>query len=365
MKKKKNKDKNDYSEEYIKKHRKFPVKNTVVIAICVIAQITLIFFAVTAEAEEPEDIIKNYQVTVEPLEDGSLDIEYKFLWKAVSMEDLTWVEIGVPNYYFSIYKDSVSSSIKEISDISEDGYTGVRLDFNRAYRGGELLEFSFKINQEQMLCKNDSGYFYEFVPCWFNSTPVEKYEFRWKNSESCLGADGTELKNGYRCKTGSLQCGEFDKMVVRYSPDAFMNAETVEFEEFDESLVYNALEDDKIGYIAILCFIAVLLLLVEVSLLDSHVSYIRGRGFITSYGHPVYTYGYQNPKYVRAINRAHSAPYTHNRGGFRGGGGGCACACACACAGGGRAGCSQKDTYSTEKIFTATQKEDVSYEHKS
>ncbi|MBQ8227378.1 MAG: hypothetical protein IJZ88_00025 [Clostridia bacterium] len=354
---KKNKDKNDYSEEYIKKHRKFPVKNTVAIVICIVAQIVSIFLAVTAEADKPQDIIQNYQVTVEPLEDGSLDIEYKFLWKAVSMEDLTWVEIGVPNYYFSVYKDSVSSSIKEISDISEDNYTGVRLDFNRAYRGGETLEFSFKINQEQMLCQNDNGYFYEFIPCWFNSTPVEKFEFRWKNSDTCFGAENAELKNGYYTKTGTLKCGEFEKMVVSYSPDTFPDAEVADYESFDESLVYNELEANRIINIIFFCVIAVVLLGFEIYLLDSHVSYIRGRGFISSYGHPVYTYGYQNPKYVKAYNRAHAPSHTHSRGGFRSGG--CACACACACAGGGRAGCSQKDTFSTVKSFETQQKEEV------
>jgi Asp-tRNA(Asn)/Glu-tRNA(Gln) amidotransferase A subunit family amidase len=54
----------------------------------------------------------------------------------------------------------------------------------------------------------------------------------------------------------------------------------------------------------------------------------------------MHTYGRPNPHYIRARN-AYNA--THRSRG--GGSGGCACACACACAGGGRAGCSQKDTY--------------------
>ena len=86
------------------------------------------------------------------------------------------------------------------------------------------------------------------------------------------------------------------------------------------------------------------ILVAEIYLLDSHVSYRRGRGFLVGYGHPIHTYGYQNPRYIRAYNRAHTHTSSgRSSGGFRGGG--CACACACACAGGGRAGCSQKDTY--------------------
>ena len=83
------KDKNDYSAKTIENRRKFPARNTAIIAICVVAQIFLAYFAITAKAE-PQDIIEKYNVTVEPLEDGSLDIEYSFLWKAIDeTEDLT------------------------------------------------------------------------------------------------------------------------------------------------------------------------------------------------------------------------------------------------------------------------------------
>ena len=88
-----------------------------------------------------------------------------------------------------------------------------------------------------------------------------------------------------------------------------------------------------------------LLGLAEMYLVDSFVSYNRGRGFLRGYGHHVHVYGYHNPRYISARNR-HNAS-SGGRGGFSGGG--CACACACACAGGGRAGCSQKDGYRMKK----------------
>ena len=168
----KRKDNYDYSAKTIENRRKFPARNTAIIAICVVAQIFLAYFAITAKAE-PQDIIEKYNVTVEPLEDGSLDIEYSFLWKAIDeTEELTWVDIGMANSMFTVYEDSVSGNIKEYTEIYEDGYTGVRLDFKRGYKGGENIRFSFKVNQEYMLCKDLDSYFYEFVPCWFNSTPV-------------------------------------------------------------------------------------------------------------------------------------------------------------------------------------------------
>ena len=77
----------------------------------------------------------------------------------------------------------------------------------------------------------------------------------------------------------------------------------------------------------------------ELFIVDSYVSYNRGRGFLRGYGHPLHVYGYSNPRYTEA--QMEKSGGSHRGGTYRGGG----CACACACAGGGRAGCSQKDTY--------------------
>ena len=93
------KDKNDYSAKTIENRRKFPARNTAIIAICVVAQVFLVYFAITAKAE-PQDIIEKYNVTVEPLEDGSLDIEYSFLWKAI-FKFVSIVQIAIwvkPNF---------------------------------------------------------------------------------------------------------------------------------------------------------------------------------------------------------------------------------------------------------------------------
>ena len=148
------KDKNDYSDQTIKNRRKFPVKNTIIIAICIVAQIFLIYLAITAKAE-PQDIIEKYTVTVEPLEDGSLDIEYSFLWKAIDVtEELTWVEIGMPNAMFTVYDDSVSGNIKEYFEINNDGYTAVRLDFQRGYKGGEIAS-NLAVNSAKKYIENN------------------------------------------------------------------------------------------------------------------------------------------------------------------------------------------------------------------
>ena len=338
-------DKNNYSEEYVKKHRTFPVRNTIILVICIAVQI---FIGVSASVYEPkpQDIIEEYNVTVVPQTNGTLDIYYNFLWWAVDIsEELTWVDIGMANPNYTVDESSFSENIDHYEKIDEDGWVVLRLYFNKGY-AGEDLEFSFKVNQGDMLCRGQSGNFYEFVPGWFNKIQVEKYNFMWRNSTGVISAEGATLKNNYYTWSGSLDYGEYKKITVGYRSDFFPEGYAIEYKPFDDSGAYNELNEDKSAIAFLGGFFIILVGVYEFYLFDCFVSYSRGRGFLTSYGHRIHTYGRHNPMYVRAYNRAHT--YTGGRG-YRGGGGGCACACACACAGGGRAGCSQKDTYENVK----------------
>lgn len=338
---KQKKDKNNYSEEYIKKHRTFPTCNTVILTILVIIQIVLVFIACTVEFN-PQDLIKKYTVTVEPKENGTLDITYEFVWQALdTAEELTWIEIGMANENYTVYDNSLSTNIERYEHYAEEDYTSLDIYFKRSYKGGETLKFSFKINQRNMLCRGTDDYFYEFVPGWFNSTPIESFEFKWKKSEQCVSAVNSEVSKDYYVWSGSLECGEYRKLDVHYHNDAFTGANTVQYESFDSSGAFNDLKETKIAVIVMLIIVILILLAIEIFIADSYVSYARGRGFISGYGHCVHTYGRINPKYTRARNH-------HIGTSSRGVGGGCACACACACAGGGRAGCNQKDTYTNK-----------------
>lgn len=333
-------DKNNYSEEYVKKHRTFPAANTVWLVILILLQIALVAFAVLYEPK-PQDVIKEYTVTVEPRKDGKLDIEYDFLWEAIdTSEPLTWVEIGMANQHFTVDESSLSGNIASYKKNVNGDYVTLRLDFRKSYIGGNVFSFSFKVTQDNMLCSTTGGYFYEFVPGWFNATPVEKYEFRWKQSEGCLSADNARLKNGYYTWSGSFECGGYERMYVSYAPETFEGMKTVKHVPFDDGGTCNELKEGKIAVIVVVCIILCVTIIAQVYIIDSYVSYDRGRGFLTGYGYRVHVYGRTNPHYRRASQAASSS----GRGG-RSGGGGCACACACACAGGGRAGCSEKDTY--------------------
>lgn len=321
-----------YEEKYIKSNRTFPTGNTILLVVIIAAQIGLVILGL-AYQPKPQDVIHQYKVTVQPLGDGSLDIEYNLVWEALDeSEELTWVEIGMPNNNYIVYPDSISSNILYSHKNWDDGYVSLQLYFKDAYSGGDVIDFSFKVNQKDMLCKNEQGYFYEYVPGWFNAIQVKQYEFLWL-------VDGSK---DY-VQRGSLDYGQYSKMTVQYGMDDFDGCSTVQYRAFDDDGAYNELREDKIAVAVLCCLGAALLIAVEVYIVDSYVSYGRGRGFLTGHGYHVHTYGRSNPYYIRARD-AYNAKHSSHSGG-RSGGRGCACACACACAGGGRAGCSQKDTY--------------------
>lgn len=326
-------------DKYAKTNRTFPLGNTVLLIFIIAIQIGLILFGVFFQPS-PQDRIQQYHVTVTPLSDGSLDIQYDFVWEALDpSEPLTWVEIGMANSAYTVYADSLSPNILFCQKKEEGDYISLRLDFQQSYSGGDVVEFSFKVNQKYMLCKNEQGYFYEFIPCWFNSIQVDQYEFRWSRH-----GEPDEIFRG------SLDYGEYVKMFVQYGQTDFDGCDIVSYEPFDDSGAYDQLQEDKIGVLILCCIAAALLIIAEVYIVDSYVSYGRGRGFLTGYGHHIHTYGRSNPHYTRA--RARHIANSQRANGARSGGfrsGGCACACACACAGGGRAGCSQKDTFAPAK----------------
>lgn len=330
-------DHDKFSPEYIRKHRTFPVFKTFLLVLCVIAQVVLVCIAIFVEPPAPQDRIDEYNVTVEPREDGSLDITYDIVWTALDeSEPLTWVEIGMANSNFELYTDSVKggSAYRDVYD----GYCYVHVMFPRAYTGGETVEFSFTVNQRDLLHGEGKDRFYEFVPGWFNSTPIESYTFRWKASDKLLATNADSHDLQWHTWKGSLECGQYVLMEIQYGAGAFADAETARYREFDDDEAYNEPKSTQNAFRAMCVVFILSLVAAEVYIVDSYVSYSRGRGFMRSGGYHIHHYGRINPRY-----RAYRAAQNRSSGG--GGSRGCACACACACAGGGRAGCSRKRTF--------------------
>lgn len=344
-------------EVYLK--RRLPVKNIIFLVVLALIQAGLIILAFNLPDASPKDIINDYDIVVEPMTDGSLNLDYSFNWTAVdSSEELQWVEIGMPNENYTVDEYSLSDNINGFEKYSYNGKVTLRLFFEESYIDGETFDFRFSVNQKNMLCRNSGGFFYEFIPSWFNAVPVKSFNISWKNSENIKFAEYDFLKDGYINWSGELNCGEYIKISVSYN-DAFFdeNAAVSEYVPFDPNGVYNELSAEKWSPMLIFIMIVVLLGVIEIHSIDSIVSYVRGRGFLRSYGQYVHLYGGLNPvqKHLSMVNASRTFGTTERGGYHRSGGGftsgGCACACACACAGGGRAGCSQKDTSAFSKNF--------------
>ncbi len=328
-----------YSEEIIKAKRRFPKAKTVIIFVLLAIQIALIILA-CLYTPTPQDRIELYELTVMPRSDGAVDITYRFVWTPLdTSEELTWIDIGMANENFGFYESSLSDTIDGCEKYVDGDYVSARIYLDKPYKAGETLEFSFRIRQQDLLCKNDEGYFYELVPGWFNATPVEKYRFTWQESQNILSSNATAEENDTLVWEGGMPCGTYVKLRVDYDTNAFSGVNTVKYSPFYDGEVYNELQSDKAAIIVLAVSVCIILLICQVYMIDSIVSYHRGRGFLTGYGYHVHTYGYSNPRYIRARDE-----HTSTSGSRGGRSGGCACACACACAGGGRAGCSQKDT---------------------
>lgn len=335
-----------FTKETVKEKRIFPRRNTFLLAICISAQLLFAIVAILY-TPEPQDIINDYRITVNAREDSTLDIEYYLKWTPLDeSEPLTWVQIGMANNAYSVDNSSLSPSISYYEQYAdEEGYVFLDLYLDREYSAGETLELSFTVNQSDMITQFGNEYIYDFIPCWFNTSQVEHYLFRWKNSDFITVCKADRREGDYWIWEGALDYGEYVHMDVTYDPNAFPTASPVHYEPNNDIGAYNELESDQ-SIVRFLCVLVIALLIIpQVYIIDSYVSYNRGRGFLTGYGQHLHTYGQVNPRYTSA--RAAYLALNANQGssGSIGRGGGCACACACACAGGGRAGCSQKDGY--------------------
>ena len=299
-------------------------KTRAVMVILLLAVLTV--FALpqkTGAAASAEDEILYYGIEAKVLETGSVQFVYTIDWKVLKSSNggVTWVKIGIPNSNAEKFYSLTNDTISFVKYYSEGGIYA-RVDFKREYMAGEVIHFSFGFTQHNLfkepvsknpgvamnaLSEQDAWntlYIYDFVPGWFPSIAVDKYEIKWDASKV---AKCSELQYGsYYYKTGSLKPNQMAFFRVGYYPGtySFTHKTVAHFGSLLEPVMYVLL---CIGMVIFLVFIKY------------------------EYGDTYFDHG-----------------GGHYHGHFGGGGGGCACACACACAGGGRAGCSKKDFYGTK-----------------
>lgn len=259
------------------------------------------------------DEIENYNITVNVREDGTLDIRYDVEWKVLSdkngSEPVTWVKVGIPNSHC----DSIEAITDNIESAKYYGSGGdfVRVDFTKKYYKGEVFTFSFTIHQSYMYMLEDDSIKYSFTAGWFEDIEVKNITIKWnkmwvaESTAKSVSEDGKYLV----WKSQNLPEGDHFSTSVRYPSGTFSTDENKQYVERSSG----GLSTKAIVIIVIVLVVLVLLLL----WLDD---YGGGSGFGGGY----------HSTFISSCAGCASCA---------------SCACACACAGGGRAGCSIKDTY--------------------
>lgn len=292
---------------------------------------TALFLTVNAEIS-PLDEIQDYTITVNMRPDGTMDIRYHIEWKVLDDKKegpLEWVKIGNPNKHVDQIT-ALSDNIKDIGYLS-DGGSYIRIDFERAYRKGEIVTFDYTIHQSYMYIIEKDNHIcrYSFTPGWFEEIKVKNITILW-NADNVIESTADKEENGYLVWTSSLGFGERLNASVKYNLDSFT---TNENEQYTEDSGSSGAGETILLVLAIILggFVVAIIIsaIVDNDDYDSHSGF-RGGG---------------STVFISRSSCARSS---------------CACvscACACACAGGGRAGCSKKDFYKTNLKVDAIEKE--------
>lgn len=287
------------------------------------------------------DFIKDYTITVDPRNDGSLNMNYHIEWEVLdstSAGPLTWVKIGIPNANVDTIQ-AISSNIKSIKYYKMNG-DYVRIDFKNSYQEGDIVSFDFQIHQSFMYDIDSKGATYSFTPGWFDDVKVGQITILW-NADKVKSSTCSEINSdNYLVWSKSLRKGEKLTAKVIYDSRAFnFNYDKQNIAATITQPYSNSNSNSNYAVI----FIFFIVLVVVLSSAFSNTGYRSHGG-----------YGYYNSDpglgYIRHRNRTSSYDRSIRSSSSHSS---CvsSCACACACAGGGRAGCSKKDFYGT-KIST-------------
>ena len=149
------------------------MKNKKLLLSLILVFISIICICIPSFAKDLDEI-QTYYITVDPRDDGSLDMLYEIEWKVLDSTTegpLEWVKIGIPNANVDSFK-ALSKNISKIAYTSLGG-DYIRIDFDRPYKAGEIVKFRFSIHQSYMYSINGSECTYSFTPGWFDSIKVK------------------------------------------------------------------------------------------------------------------------------------------------------------------------------------------------
>lgn len=320
------------------------------ILIFVMSIFLLNFFNIKVNAYSNDlDRIELYEITVDPRDDGTLDIDFNIRWRVLdstSEGPLSWVKIGIPNYHVDEIT-AKTNNIKKIEYYMDNG-SFIRIDFDRNYYRDDVITFSFSIHQSYMyhLSKenNVDMCIYDYNPGWFDEIIVEKAVLKW-NKNNVDRINLTSVIGEYYYIESRLSYSETIQVRVNYKASSFSY--------LDPNKQYSSkyMTPEAIRKVVISVSIIVLIAF-SITIFSSYYNrnyqdpYSYNRGFCGN--HYMFFYRPYRRYYRSGVNRQGKQiinPVSSSNNNTNSRGGSCACACACACAGGGRAGCSRKDFY--------------------
>ena len=290
------------------------------------------------------DQINEYNITVDPRTNGSLDILYNIKWQVLDSDSegpLEWVKIGIPNSSVDSIK-AVTKNIKSARYYSDSG-DYVRIDFKQKYYKDEIIEFSFSIHQNYMYKLENDKCIFEFTPGWFNDLEVKKINIFWNAKNVSSSSSKMTNSDNYLTWSSSLKKGKKLTANVTYLKNNFNLDYSKQSQDAPKEENLN-LTDFSTGY-----YFNLIKILVVAIIIVYMLSFFLGIGYYSHRGFGYGNRGYYDSHYHRRSSslwdsnredRGYSSHSSHSS---------CvsSCACACACAGGGRAGCSKKDFYGT------------------
>lgn len=287
----------------------------------ILSFIIFFFFIIVSNICFAKDLdkINKYYITVDPRNDGSLDMTYYIEWEVLDSDSegpLEWVKIGVPNSNIDMVR-AISSNIKSVR-YYEDGGDYIRIDFKKAYYAGEVVSFNFSFHQSYMYDISGDMAKYEFTPGWFNDIAVDEIMVFWNATYVDSASSKNINTDNYYTWKDSLRKGSKMTVNVNYSRYSMNFKDDMQISSAKVSNNYSS-NNSEVGELVLIIIIVIIIVAFQ---------FIIPTGYRAHRG-----YGYN-----RSYNHYHSSCASS-----------CACvsscACACACAGGGRAGCSKKDFY--------------------
>lgn len=258
------------------------------------------------------DQIEQETIEVDVQEDGSAILTYDLDWRVLDSTSegaLSWVKIGIPNEYAEELT-ALSDSIDEISYYG-DGGDYVRLDLDRGYEEGEVVDLKFSIHQHCLYEENADEYLYEFTPGWFDDIPVDELTIRWEYDENTVSDMQKASEAAYQVVFRDLHPGEKVRVWVVYPKSDFLFQD-----EYEKSA-----DSSSVWFV-----VFVVLVVVCGPAAYAFLLYARKNS-----GKP--KDHYERNRGMGSVYVGSGRHHSHSSG------------CACACAGGGRAGCSRKNFF--------------------